>query len=75
MPSELAIELLDSRRRAAEGRAPPVGTELERYRDKAKAREAAELMRARDTGLRYVDIIAIETLNGEHLTPRPVDSM
>jgi hypothetical protein len=53
----------------------PVVTELERYRDKAKAREAAQLMRARDTGLQYVDIVAIETLNGEHLKPRPVDSI
>jgi hypothetical protein len=53
----------------------PVATELERYRDKAKAREAAQLMRARDTSLQYVDIVAIETLNGEHLKPRPVDSI
>jgi hypothetical protein len=53
----------------------PVATELERYRDKAKAREAAQLMRARDTSLQYVDIVAVETLNGEHLKPRPVDSI
>jgi hypothetical protein len=53
----------------------PVVTELERYRDKAKAREAAQLMRARDTSLQYVDIVAIETLGGEHLKPRPVDSI
>jgi hypothetical protein len=53
----------------------PVVTELERYRDKAKAREAAQLMRARDTSLQYVDIVAIETLYGERLTARPVDSI
>ena len=53
----------------------PVAAELERYRDKAKAREAAQRMRVRDTSLQYVDIVAIETLNGEHLKPRPVDSI
>jgi hypothetical protein len=53
----------------------PVVTELERYRDKAQAREAAQRMRARDTSLQYVDIVAIETLGGKHLKPRPVDSI
>ena len=53
----------------------PVAAELERYRDKSKAREAAQLMRTRDTSLQYVDIVAIETVNGEHLKPRPVDSI
>ncbi|HET6172869.1 MAG TPA: hypothetical protein VFD90_09695 [Gaiellales bacterium] len=53
----------------------PVAAELERYRDKSKAREAAQLMRSRDTSLQYVDIVAIETLDGEHLKPRPVDSI
>jgi hypothetical protein len=53
----------------------PVGAELERYRDKSKAREAAQLMRTRDTSLQYVDIVAMETLDGKHLKPRPVDSI
>jgi hypothetical protein len=53
----------------------PALTELERYRDKGKAREAAQRMRARDTSLQYVDIVALERLHGEQLKPRPVDSI
>ena len=53
----------------------PVVTELERYRDKAKAREAAQLMRARDTSLQYVDIVEVQILDGKSANPRPVDSI
>jgi hypothetical protein len=49
--------------------------EPERYPDKADAREAAKLMRARDTGLQYVDIVAIQIVDGEALKPRPIDSI
>ena len=49
--------------------------ECERYRDKAEAREAAVRMRTRDTSLRYVDIVAMQILDGEALKPRPVDSI
>jgi hypothetical protein len=49
--------------------------EPERYRDKSEAREAARLMRARETSLQYVDIVAIQILDGETLKPRPVDSI
>jgi hypothetical protein len=49
--------------------------ECERYRDKAEAREAAVRMRARETSLQYVDIVAMQVLDGEALKPRPVDSI
>ena len=50
-------------------------TEPERYRDKAEAREAAARMRSRETSLQYVDIVAIQIVDGEALKPRPVDSL
>ena len=53
----------------------PIGTEPERYRDKAEARQAAQAMRARDTSLQYVDIVAVQIVDGEAATPRPVDSI
>ncbi len=49
--------------------------ECERYVDKAEAREAAARMRARETSLQYVDIVAVQILDGEALKPRPVDSI
>jgi hypothetical protein len=52
-----------------------VGTEPERYRDKAEARQAAQRMRARQTDLQYVDIVAIETIDGQPSKPRAVDSI
>jgi hypothetical protein len=42
---------------------------------KAEAREAAVRMRARETSLQYVDIVAMQVLDGEALKPRPVDSI
>jgi hypothetical protein len=45
--------------------------EPERYRDKSDAREAARLMRARETSLQYVDIVAIQILDGEALKAAP----
>jgi hypothetical protein len=53
----------------------PTGTEPERYRDKAEARQAAQAMRARETSLQYVDIVAVQIVDGEPLKPRPVDSI
>ena len=53
----------------------PTGTEPERYRDKAEARQAAQAMRARDTSLQYVDIVAVQIVDGESSEPRPVDSI
>jgi hypothetical protein len=32
-------------------------------------------MRARETSLQYVDIVAMQVLDGEALKPRPVDSI
>jgi hypothetical protein len=52
-----------------------VGTEPERYRDKAEARQAAQRLRARQTDLQYVDIVAIETIDGQPSKPRAVDSI
>ena len=53
----------------------PTGTEAERYRVKAEAREAAQRMRARDTSLQYVDIVEVQMLDGESANPRPIDSI
>jgi hypothetical protein len=53
----------------------PTATEPERYRDKAEARQAGQAMRARDTSLQYVDIVAVEIVDGETSKPRPVDSI
>ena len=53
----------------------PVGTEPERYRDKAEARQAAQRLRAWQTDLQYVDIVAIETIDGQSSKPRAVDSI
>jgi hypothetical protein len=53
----------------------PTGTEPERYRDKAEARQAAQAMRVRETSLQYVDIVAVQTVDGEPLKPRAVDSI
>jgi hypothetical protein len=53
----------------------PIGTEPERYREKAEAREAAQRMRARDTSLQYVDIVEVQVLDGKSTNPRPVDSI
>jgi hypothetical protein len=53
----------------------PTGTETERYRAKAEAREAAQRMRARDTSLQYVDIVEVQILDGESANPRPIDSI
>ena len=53
----------------------PTGIEPERYRDKAEARQAAQAMRARDTSLQYVDIVAVQIVDGESSEPRPVDSI
>ncbi len=49
--------------------------EPERYLDKAEARHAAQRMRAQDTSLQYIDIVAIQVVDGETLTPRPIDSI
>ena len=53
----------------------PIGTEPERYRDKAEARQAAQDMRARETSLQFVDIVEVQILDGESAKPRPVDSI
>jgi hypothetical protein len=53
----------------------PVAAELERYRDRPRRGKLRSSCAPEDTSLQYVDIVAIETLNGEHLKPRPVDSV
>jgi hypothetical protein len=53
----------------------PTGTEPERYREKAEARDAARRMRARETGLQYADIVEVQILDGESSMPRPIDSI
>jgi len=53
----------------------PTGTEPERYREKAEARDAAKRMRARDTSLQFVDIVEVQILAGKSSTSRPIDSI
>lgn len=53
----------------------PNDAELERYREKSEAREAAQRMRARQTGLQYIDIMEVQIVGGERSAPRPIDSI
>jgi hypothetical protein len=53
----------------------PTGTDLERYREKPEAKDAARRMRGRKTSLQYVDVVEVQILNGESSTPRPIDSI
>jgi hypothetical protein len=53
----------------------PTGTDLERYREKAEAKDAARRMRARETSLQYVDVVEVQILDGKSSPPRPIDSI